>query len=231
MGLGAHPWAKTALVTGYGVVAAVAATLYGALDGHEHGGTLHAHGGGGGGSSGHAHPDAGMLVGGLGLGLVALTWFLLPQARRRTVPGELALCSAAAGTIHFAVIRPHWDEYVPFAVLFAVVGAFQLVWATVVLVRPARSVLLLGAVVNFGVAGAWVLSRTAGLPIGPDAWTPETVGVADVAATLFEVVIAAGSAASLSSARRGLEAHLTRAAAQLAAIAIAVTLLVALALL
>jgi hypothetical protein len=226
-----HISAKAGLVTGYGIPAALSATFYGAHHTHEHGGALHAHGPGGGAGSGHAHPDLALLVAAAGLGIVALTWLLLPEGRRPRLPAQLALCSAAAATIHFAVVAPHWDEYVPFAVLFAVTGALQLLWAAAVLGWPTRRVLLSGAVVNLGVAAAWVVSRTAGMPVGPDAWTPEAVGFADVAATLFEVVIAGGSVVLLSSAGRRLEARATRAGAQLAGIAIAITLFAALALL
>jgi hypothetical protein len=98
-------------------------------------------------------------------------------------------------------------------------------------VRPDRDVLLVGAVVNLGVAAAWVLSRTVGMPIGPEAWTPEAVGVVDVVATLFEVAIVVGSVALLYPAGRRLEGRTTRTAAQLAGIAIAMTLFAALALL
>jgi hypothetical protein len=231
MAFGTHTWAKTGLMTVYGIVAALGAILYGARHSHEHGGGLHAHGSGGAATTAHSHPDVALLVAAVGLGIVGLTWLLLPEGRHVRLAAQLALCSAAAATIHFAVIPPHWDEYVPFAVLFAVTGAFQLLWAVAVLVRPGRAIVLAGAAVNLGVAAAWALSRTAGMPIGPDAWTPEAVGVADVAATLFEVAVAAGSLSLLSSAGPRLEARTTRAAAQFAAITIAVTLFAALALL
>jgi hypothetical protein len=231
MAFGSHPWAKAGLVTVYGIVAALGAILYGAHHSHEHGGGLHAHGSGGAGASAHSHPDVALLVAAAGLGIVGLTWLLLPDGPRARLPAQLALCSAAAATIHFAVIPPHWDEYVPFVVLFAVSGAFQLLWAAAVLVRPDRAVLLAGAVVNLGVAAAWALSRTVGMPIGPEAWTPEAVGFADVAATVFELAVAAGCFVLLSSAGRRLEARTTRVMAQLAATAIAIALFAALALL
>jgi hypothetical protein len=234
MVLAADTRAKAALVTAYGVVAGVAATLYGGLHGHDHdGSTLHAHGHEGTSTGGHVHPDAALLVAAAGLGLVALVWLFLPAERRRTLPGQLALCSAGAATIHFAVIQSHWDEYVPFAVAFAVTGVFQLAWAAVVLVRPGRAVLLAGVGVNLGVAAVWVLSRTTGMPVGPEPWTPEAVGVADVVSTIFEVVIAGGSLLVLTSpARARYTSWLDRrAAAQMTAIVIGVTLLVALTLL
>jgi hypothetical protein len=100
-----------------------------------------------------------------------------------------------------------------------------------VLVRPVRGVLLAGAIVNLGVAAAWALSRTLGMPVGPEPWTPEAVGVADVTATLFELAIAGGSLLLLASAPHSLEGRGARLAAQVPAIAIGVTLLVALTLL
>ncbi len=224
--------ARVGLVAGYGVVAAVAAALYGVLHGHAHGGsTLHAQAAGGTATAGHVHPDAALLVAAAGLGAVAVTWLLLPEERRRTLLGHLALSSAAAATIHFAVVWPHWSESVAFSVLFAVTGVFQLAWASLVLAAPSRPVLWTGAVVSLGVALAWGMSRTVGLPIGPEPWTPEGVGLADVAATVFELAIAAGSLLLLSSVARPIEGPAAKLAAQVPAIAIGVTLLVALTLL
>ena len=231
MAFGTHTWAKTGLVAVYGIVAALGAMLYGAHHSHEHGGGLHAHGSGGPATAAHSHPEVALLVAGAGLAIVGLTWLLLPDGRHPRLPAQVALCSAAAATIHFAVIPPHWEEYAPFAVLFALSGAFQLLWAAAVLVGPGRAIMLAGAVVNLGVAAAWVVSRTAGMPIGPEAWTPEAVGFADVAATLFELAVTAGAVALLSSAGRRLEARTTRVTAQLAATAIGITLFAALALL
>jgi hypothetical protein len=46
---------------------------------------------------------------------------------------------------------------------------------------------------NAGVVAAWALSRTAGLPAGPDAWTAEPVTPLDGAATAFELAVVAAS--------------------------------------
>jgi hypothetical protein len=35
----------------------------------------------------------------------------------------------------------------------------------------------------------WALSRTIGLPIGPEAWMPEPVSTVDVTATLMELLL------------------------------------------
>ena len=99
-----------------------------------------------------------------------------------------ALSLAAAG-IHFAVISEHLEEDVLFGVLFFALGWFQLVWAQVYLIWPRRSVALLAIAINLGAVLVWIVSRTVGLPIGPQAWVPEQVGFADLLASSFELGI------------------------------------------
>ena len=96
-----------------------------------------------------------------------------------------ALSLAAAG-IHFAVIGEHLEEDVLFGVLFFTLGWFQLVWAQVYLIWQRRPVALAAVLVNLGAILVWVMSRTIGLPIGPEAWIPEQVGFPDLLATSFD---------------------------------------------
>lgn len=225
---------RGALVAAAGIVAAATATLYGALHGAGH---VHAtaasspQASSAGAPSGHAHPDAALLVTAAGLGLVAVTWLVLPGSRRRTLPGHLALCSAAAATIHFAVVWPHANESLLLGALFALAGAFQLAWAPLVLMRPSGRVLTAGAAVSVGIALAWAMSRTVGLPFGPETWSPEPVGLADTAATIFELAIATGALLLRRELARPLRGGAGRLAAQGPAVAIGVIVLVALTLL
>jgi hypothetical protein len=99
-----------------------------------------------------------------------------------------ALSLAAAG-IHFAVITEHLEEYVLFGVLFFALAWFQLMWAQIYLVWPRPSVATLGIVVNLGAVLVWAMSRTTGLPIGPQPWVPEQLGFADLLASSFEIGI------------------------------------------
>ncbi len=85
----------------------------------------------------------------------------------------------------------HLDEYLPFGVAFAVLALFQLVWGVAYLRRRPVWLKVVGLVVNAGTVVIWAWSRTAGLPIGPDPHTPEALGVADLAAGLFEVILVA----------------------------------------
>jgi hypothetical protein len=66
-------------------------------------------------------------------------------------------------------------------------------------VWPSRSACLVGIVGNGAMVAVWAVSRTAGLPIGPEPWTPEAIGALDVVATGLELFIVAVGAWSLSA--------------------------------
>jgi hypothetical protein len=114
-------------------------------------------------------------------------------ALARSTSGGLALLSTSAALIHFAVLREHFQEHALFGVLFALTAVLQLAWSALVVRRPSRRLLQAGALGNLGVAAVWLLSRTTGLPLGPEPWAPEAVGVADSLATAFEVLIVIGA--------------------------------------
>ena len=115
--------------------------------------------------------------------------------------GLLALCSAGAAVIHAVVCPEHFREFVAFGVFFLVVAAaLQGVWAVAVVLRPTRRLLMVGAAGNAVVVLVWAVSRTAGLPIGPEVWHPEAISALDVVATLLEAGLVLG--ASILLARR-----------------------------
>lgn len=105
----------------------------------------------------------------------------------------LAVSSLAAGVIHAAVVSEHFEEEWAFGAFFVLAAAFQVAWAIAVVVRPASIGYTIGALANGAIIGIWIVSRTTGLPIGPEAWTPEPVLAADVAATVLESLLVIGS--------------------------------------
>jgi hypothetical protein len=113
----------------------------------------------------------------------------------------LGLLSLAAAVIHFAVTPEHFEEYVLFGVFFVVLAAFQLLWGVVMPQRPSRGVLWGGLLVNLGVIAIWVVSRTSGLPIGPEAGQAEEIGLLDGLSTAAEALIVLGSAWLLAGGR------------------------------
>jgi hypothetical protein len=110
----------------------------------------------------------------------------------------LAALSVGAGFIHFAVSGGHFDVSWLHGTFFAVVAWLQIAWAVGVVLRPTRRLLQAGVVLNAGIIGVWAISRIWGVPIGPDAWTPEPVSLADALATGFQAGIVVVSLAVLT---------------------------------
>jgi hypothetical protein len=104
------------------------------------------------------------------------------------LPG-LGFLSMGAALIHFVVIGEHFAEFWLFGAFFMVVSVFQMAWALLVTARPGRWIVLCGAAVNLLIVGAWVQSRTIGLPWGPMAWQRITAGFGDSVSTALEFLI------------------------------------------
>lgn len=106
-------------------------------------------------------------------------------------PLTLAIFSGVAAGIHASVVSEHLEEYWLYGAFFVAVAAFQGVWALAIVQCPTARVAMVGIVASVGVLLLWALSRTAGLPIGPEPWTAEAVGSLDVVSGLAEVAIVA----------------------------------------
>lgn len=109
-----------------------------------------------------------------------------PQGRALRI--SLALLSTGAAVVHFAVIPQHMDEWWLTGMFFVVVALFQLGWALLVLLSPSRLLCAVGLLVNALVVVTWIVSRTTGVPVGPEAGEPEAVGFPDTLSTAYEVV-------------------------------------------
>lgn len=134
----------------------------------------------------------------------------------------IAVASAGAAAIHFAVIEQHFAEYWLFGVFFVVVAAAQLGWVVAVVSNPTRMVYVVGALGNTLIAVTWVVSRTTGVPFGPEAGEPEPVGIADVVSTALELAVVVGTLLLLrgNELRRSWELRFLRPAVAIATIAI-----------
>jgi hypothetical protein len=100
-----------------------------------------------------------------------------------------ALLSIGAATVHFAVIAQHFDEWWLTGMFFVTIAVFQLGWGVLVLLRPSGLLFLAGAVVNALIVVTWIVSRTSGVPVGPEAGEAEAVGFPDTLSTAFEVAL------------------------------------------
>ena len=112
--------------------------------------------------------------------------------RRVSIGTALAWAAAglmvAAGVVHFAFAPDHIAEYRPFGIAFYAMGFAQVGGGLAVAIfRRSRPVLFAAMAGSLGIVALWLVTRTVGLPIGAETWTPEKVGVADVVCVAFQL--------------------------------------------
>jgi hypothetical protein len=112
-----------------------------------------------------------------------------------------AAASAAAGLVHAAAAGTHTGDR-QLVVLFALTAVAQLAWAAAAIVRPARSVLLAGVLLNGAAAVAWVLSRSFGLPLLDSLSEAEEIGAQDLIAAVLGAVAAVGALLAVANPAR-----------------------------
>jgi hypothetical protein len=107
----------------------------------------------------------------------------------------LASLCAGAGIIHLVMAPIHASSSGVEAAAFALAGWVQLGLAVHLLVRPNRPALVATVAANLVFLAAWVVSRTAGLPLGAESGA-ETVGAVDLTTAVIEgaAVLLAGLA-------------------------------------
>jgi hypothetical protein len=128
---------------------------------------------------------------------------------RETVVLLAASLAFMGGLIHIGAAVDHFGEFPLYTLAFAILATVQIAWAATILRHPSRRVLLFGCALNIGVIGLWVASRTIGVPIAPEAWVPETVGVADLVETIGEIVIVIAILGLVLSPRLPIARHVT----------------------
>lgn len=132
-----------------------------------------------------------------------------PRAARRPALDHRVLILAAAllgaAAIHAAVIPEHLDHWTAASAFFLVLAVSELA-VGLILLRVGRhpKTLYAAAAVTILPLAVWLCSRTIGLPFGPDAGIPESVGLADAAACTLELGTVLIAAALL---RRTARAH------------------------
>ena len=105
----------------------------------------------------------------------------------------LAAAAIGAGLIHLAYAPEHLREYRPLGVGFLAAGVLQVLWGLFIAVRHSVRALLLGSVFSLAFIGVYLVSRTVGLPLGPEAFHPEAFGAADLLCCALEVPVAFGA--------------------------------------
>lgn len=100
-----------------------------------------------------------------------------------------AALSLAAATIHLWVFPEHLLMWWGYGAFFLAAGLAQGLYAVALLMRPTLTLLLAGIAGNLSVVAMYILTRTAGVPFGPQAGKTEEASLLDVAATAAEIGI------------------------------------------
>jgi hypothetical protein len=90
--------------------------------------------------------------------------------------------------IHAAVVPEHLEEWAAAGSFFVLLVLAELVVAGWLCFGARVPALLAAAAVSGGPLLVWLWSRSSGLPFGPEPGAPEPVGMADIAASLLEVL-------------------------------------------
>ncbi len=121
------------------------------------------------------------------------------------LPLALAAATAAgAALVHFAVSPEHFGEWWGFGLFFVLCGEVQLGWALLLGRHRGRRMLTVGIAGSLFLVAVWAMSRTAGLPFGPEPGAPEAVGIPDVVSVMLELVTAGACAWALLAPQRRL---------------------------
>jgi hypothetical protein len=115
----------------------------------------------------------------------------------------LAALSAGAGLIHLVMVPAHLAESTADGGGFLVAAAVQLALAVVLATSGGRRALGATVAANTVFIGAWVVSRTAGLPYGSHSGHPAAATFVDVVCVGLEVALLVGAAAVLLRPRLG----------------------------
>jgi hypothetical protein len=113
------------------------------------------------------------------------------RAGRATTLRIAAALSLAVAWVHLAYVAPHLRQWWAYGAFFIAAGAGQALFAPLILRRPRPWLVLTGIAGNVAIVGMYVMSRTAGAPLGPHAHVAERAGTVDLTTTAAEIVLVA----------------------------------------
>jgi hypothetical protein len=130
---------------------------------------------------------------------------LAPQL---AAPAVAAALSLLAAWVHLAYAASHLRQWWAYGAFFLAAGIGQALFAPLVLRRPGPAVAAVGIAGNLAIVGMYVVSRTAGPPLGPHAHVPEPAGPIDLATTASEIALVGVLLVLLRARQRRLAANL-----------------------
>ena len=125
------------------------------------------------------------------------------SAAKRLLYSAVALSSVAA-LIHLLVTPEHFGEWWGYGTFMLAAFVAQAIYAAALLVWPGWKLLLLAGVIgNLTIIGMWAVSRTVGIPLGPETGEVEGIGALDLICTASEATLVVVLMVLLNLYRRG----------------------------
>lgn len=103
------------------------------------------------------------------------------------------VCAALLGSavVHATVVSEHYEEWPLAGLFFLALQVVEVLLALAVVMAWGPRVAALVALTSIGTVAVWGLSRTVGVPVGPESFrAPEAVGVPDLSCVILELVTA-----------------------------------------
>jgi hypothetical protein len=148
------------------------------------------------------------------------------QPRTATLDTALVVragtCAALLGAavVHLTVVADHYEAWPPAGLFFVALLLLEGFLAAGVAVAWGRGIAALVLASSLGTLAVWALSRTFGLPVGPQAFQArEPVGVPDLACVVLEVAAALLVTPWVLSSRRPGNVAASTGSSRLAAVA------------
>jgi hypothetical protein len=134
---------------------------------------------------------------------------------RLAAPAIAAALSLAAAWVHLAYAPSHLRQWWAYGAFFVAASAGQALFAPLVVRRPGPTVATVGIAGNLAIVAMYVVTRTAGPPLGPHARVPEPAGAIDLATTASEIALVGVLLTMLAARQRRIAANLLLAAGAL----------------
>ncbi len=109
----------------------------------------------------------------------------------------------AAALIHLWATPAHLEQWWGYGTFFVATAAGQGAFGVALLRRVTQPLVLAGIWANAAIIALYVVTRTAGLPLGPQNGMVEDAGMLDMLATVAEVGVVVALVALLGGAYRG----------------------------
>jgi len=119
---------------------------------------------------------------------------------RRGLPPPLviaATATAGSALVHFGVAPEHFAEWWGFGLFFVLCAEVQLGWTLLLGRIHSNRMVAVGLAGSLALVATWALSRTVGLPFGPEPGVPEEIGLPDLVSVVLELITAMACAWAL----------------------------------